>query len=158
MILYHFTAREHMPEILRTGVLKLVESNISPKREHAGPDVVWLTNNPMWPIVPEGDSIGYNGLIHLKTAVRITVDVSHAKRWRKWAQAQGVDQRWLAALAHVGGSRSWYVVTTPIKQDNWVAIDVNPALGETLTGPALLDKLSGIQPQSNMAEKMFGKP
>lgn len=47
MKLYHFTTRDHhWPRIEAAGYLKVTESNISDRRPHAGPDVVWLTDDP----------------------------------------------------------------------------------------------------------------
>jgi hypothetical protein len=46
MRLYHFTSSHHWPAIQTTGILTVTESNISERRSHAGPDVVWLTDDP----------------------------------------------------------------------------------------------------------------
>lgn len=46
MKLYHFTSSTHWREIKASGLLKVTESNVSMKRVHAGPDVVWLTDDP----------------------------------------------------------------------------------------------------------------
>jgi hypothetical protein len=46
MKLYHFTSPYHLPAILDADRLTVTESNISNTREHKGPDVVWLTDDP----------------------------------------------------------------------------------------------------------------
>jgi hypothetical protein len=46
VILYHFTSKELLAEIMASGFLRVTDSDISLERRHAGPDVVWLTNNP----------------------------------------------------------------------------------------------------------------
>jgi len=44
--LFHFTAARLWPAIKASGFLKLVDSNISIEKPHAGPDVVWLKIEP----------------------------------------------------------------------------------------------------------------
>jgi hypothetical protein len=122
MILYHFTAEQHIEKILADGVINLTESNISPRRAHAGPDVVWLTKNGEWPDVPAG-KVGFNGLSREKTQVRITVDVARPIQWRRWAESHGISKTWLSVLAGVGGSYSWYVTTSPILEQQWISVD-----------------------------------
>jgi len=103
--LYHFTSRQHLARIEATGVLTVTESNMSQRREHAGPDVVWLTSNRA-PDVHSGWKVG--SAVD-KTAVRITVEVPKrvAHRWRDWARSRGIDSEWMRSLASVGGSGSW---------------------------------------------------
>lgn len=121
MILYHFTSSVHVPLILADGYLKTVESNISARREHAGPDVVWLTT--------DGDPERHHGWQEWspvdKLAVRFTVDIPKrdAHRWHEWAGRYGIDPAWRRALAAVGGSGTWRVVTRPIPAAEWVTIE-----------------------------------
>ncbi len=121
MKLYHFTARHHLPAIRAAGVLKVTESNMSKRREHAGPDVVWLTSNPE----PAAHTWKVGSIVD-KTEVRITVEVPKraAHRWREWARRRGIDREWMRVLASVGGSGSWYVVERPIPEAEWVAVEV----------------------------------
>jgi hypothetical protein len=134
VILYHFTsASYHLPKILAAGYLKVVESNLSRTREHAGPDVVWLTSSPdpaasRWWVVPGARSVD-------KAQIRITVDVPKrdVTKWRTWAARRGIDPRWARTLAEAGGSGSWYVIERPVPAAEWTEI-INARTG----GPVAL--------------------
>src|SRR5437660_338378 len=128
MNLYHYTARELLTPILDTGFLRVTESNLSDTRQHAGPDVVWLTDDPEtrnagWAAVPvvdrEGRILRFDPTI--KLAVRITVDVPDAVSWREWARAHGIQNIWYRHLAQAGGDpEQWWVVERPIESREWV--------------------------------------
>ncbi len=87
--LYHFTAlgESNLGSILREGMIRTTESNVSLQRhrEHAGPDVVWLTTNGAsaahvgWAAGPVSDSNPP------KTWARLAVDVADAVPWRAFA-------------------------------------------------------------------------
>lgn len=131
--LYHFTSAEHLQEILQSGYLKTVESNVSLKKEHSGPDVVWLTTSPS-----ADAGHGLQGSAHDKTRIRFTVDVDkrNVHKWREWAKARGSSQETMAILARSGGSASWRVVAAPIPVGNWVEVR------DMVTGEVLLDRES----------------
>jgi len=117
--LYHFTSELHLPLILEGGSLYTTESNISLRKPHAGPDVVWLTTHQA--------ADARHGLHHSfvdKTRIRFTVSfrARDVHKWRPWARSHGVDPRWLDALAVSGGSSSWRVCTHPIDECDWVEI------------------------------------
>jgi hypothetical protein len=140
VILYHFTSAYHLSLITAAGHLKVVESNISRTREHAGPDVVWLTSNPEPTAQP-----WIAGATLDKSEIRITVDVPkrEARKWRTWAASRGIDSTWAKALA-LPGCGSWYVVARPVPSTEWVEIanarTGEPAakLAEDRTSPAVL--------------------
>lgn len=117
--MYHFTTAVHVPAILESRYLKAVESNVSLKREHAGPDVVWLTTSP----TAEAGH-GLQGSYADKTEIRFTVEVDKraVHKWREWAKARGSSQEVMTILARAGGSASWRVVTAPIPAENWVEV------------------------------------
>jgi hypothetical protein len=117
--LYHFTSAFHLPAILESGYLKTVESNVSFKREHAGPDVVWLTTSP----TPEAGN-GLQGSAVDKSEIRFTVEVDKRSvhKWREWAKARGSSPDAMAILARAGGSNSWRVVAAPIRAESWVEV------------------------------------
>lgn len=127
--LYHFTSKIHLPRILESGFLKVVESNMSKTRLRAGPDVVWLTKSAEvqshrgWSAGSSAD----------KTEIRFEVDIParEAHRWRDWARSRGIASEWMAALAAVGGSGTWYVVLRPIPAAEWVEI-IDTSTGEPL--------------------------
>jgi hypothetical protein len=135
MRLYHFTSAYHLPKILTAGYLKVVESNLSRTREHAGPDVVWLTSN--------ADAAGNNwwqvsGRRSVdKAEIRFTVDVPKrdAAKWREWAARRGIDPRWAHTLMEAGGSGAWYVTERPIQASEWAEI-LNTRTGESVAPPA----------------------
>jgi hypothetical protein len=145
--LYHFTSAVHVPTILASGYLKTVESNVSFKREHAGPDVVWLTTSP----TAEAGHGLQSSLVD-KTEIRFTVEVDKRSvhKWREWAKARGSSQETMTNLARSGGSASWRVVTTPIPAANWVEVR-NMATGEILLDREtiqgiILTQRSGLNP------------
>jgi hypothetical protein len=124
MLLYHYTSRLHLPSILRDGVIETTESNVSWTRPHAAPDVVWLTTC-------DSPHLGH-GLISVadKAEVRIAVEVPKdwAKRWKKWAKANGSAQSDMDILAESGGgweaADTWFVCTRPIPKKYWKGIAV----------------------------------
>ncbi|WP_158305633.1 MULTISPECIES: GNAT family N-acetyltransferase [unclassified Nocardioides] len=119
MKLYHYTSPDHLPLIVEAGYLKLVESNISRSREHAGPDVVWLTSSP----TPAAGH-GLSGSRNDKKRVRFTVDVDRrsVQKWRAWAKARGIASDWMNELARAGGSGTWWVSERPIESSQWIEI------------------------------------
>lgn len=128
--LYHYTSRLHLPRILRAGHLRVTESNLSRTREHAGPDVVWLTTDPM-PTDPDA-----HGLLNPrcdKTAVRFTVDlpVADVHEWLSWSRALGITKRWAFRLEAGRSPETWRVVARPIPAAEWCAVEERPAEGWT---------------------------
>ena len=129
--LYHYTHRTHLKSILADGYLKTVESNVSEHREHAGPDVVWLTS--------DGTASHLHGmfgkltpeLVHEdwdKLRVRFTVEVPnrYVHRWMQWTHRRGMSQRWRDVLIDTGGGRAavstWWVAERRIPSSEWVEI------------------------------------
>lgn len=120
--LYHFTSLSHVPLIERDGFLKTTESNISEHRQHAGPDVVWLTTNPD-PDYHRGTwEIGSN-VDKLQVRFTVLIATKSVFKWRPWAGSRGIDQSWAEVLARVGGWNSWRVVERNVPRDEWVKID-----------------------------------
>lgn len=119
--LYHFTSPDHLPLILADGFLKTVESNVSFRREHAGPDVVWLTTHER---AEAGH--GLENPRHDKRAIRFTVrlDKRAVHRWREWARAKGSSAETMALLAEAsgGGVSSWRVTERAIPSSAWVEV------------------------------------
>lgn len=120
--LYHYTSIERWQLISESGFINTTESNLHPRREHAGPDVVWLTTDPDL----EHDH-GLGGTVDGtdKTEVRITVELPNNRvhKWRDWAVERGIDKGWLAALSNAGGAGTWRVTENRITADRWVAVD-----------------------------------
>lgn len=119
MILYHYTSVWHLPSIFQDGCLSPVESNVSFKRQQAGPDVVWLTTKS-----DPGNVDMHNGLSLLKQRVRFTVDVPKRSvyEWHKWARSKGSSEKTIEILARAGGSASWRVVLAPVPSSRWVEV------------------------------------
>lgn len=133
LTLYHFTTKAHLDSILSDGFLRTTESNLSGRREHAGPDVVWLTSNPD-PVQHRGWGWrGPNAGVISKTEVRFTVEIPmrDAHRWWDWSARRGIDRVWAQRLASVGGSRSWVVVERSIPGEEWLEV-VDVATGLSL--------------------------
>jgi hypothetical protein len=138
--LYHFTSVYHLGRILKDGYLKTVESNISEDVEHAGPDVVWLTDERH--LLGRGpDRVGWAegageaaGERVDKTAVRFMVEVADAQRWKRFAHLHHADPTWLAALNQTANNTSshWYVVERPITRDEWLALTVHTPSGNVI--------------------------
>ncbi|WP_427129319.1 hypothetical protein [Pseudarthrobacter sp. S9] len=128
MILYHFTSTTHLPRILESGYLKTVESNVSLKREHAGPDVVWLTTK-----TSADGGHGLQGSAVDKTAIRFTVDLDKraVHKWKEWAKRQGSNEQVMDTLSRAGGSASWRLTTSQVPLEQWVEVR-NMATGEVL--------------------------
>ena len=131
MKLYHFASAGRLAQIMDDGYLKVTESNMSRTREHAGPDVVWLTSDPDPSAQPWKSGAPVD-----KTAVRFTVDVPkrEAQRWRGWATRRGIDPRWLKNIAASGGSGRWYVIERPVPRAEWIEI-VHTATGAIIDDP-----------------------
>ena len=129
MILYHFTSTHHLPKILEDGRLKVTESNLSRTRVHAGPDVVWLTSDPM----PASQEWAGGSQVD-KAEIRFTVRVpaQQAGKWRKWARAHGIDPGWARALTVAGDSGSWYVIERAVPAAEWAEI-ANMRTGELIS-------------------------
>lgn len=136
--LYHFTSATNIQAILDSGYLKTVESNISLKREHAGPDVVWLTTSPS-----ANAGHGLQGSLVDKTEIRVTVEVDSRSvhKWREWARARGSNEATISALTRSGGSGSWRVVMTRIPAERWTEVR-NMVTGEVLLDDVAIRKLA----------------
>ncbi|MGP5641029.1 hypothetical protein ACTXPS_16505 [Brachybacterium tyrofermentans] len=125
LTLHHFTSPEHLPLILEAGFLKVTESNISFKREHAGPDVVWLTTHETADAGLGLQAGAFGALANDKTAIRFTVEVDSRQihKWRIWAAAHGSSAETVKRLSEVGGgSGSWRVTERPIMSAQWTEI------------------------------------
>lgn len=77
---YHYTSKVHVTNILKSGHLKLTESNLKPDVEMYKP-VVWLTTKA----IPNDLELGLNGSVVDKTEVKIIVKPQkHFKTWTKF--------------------------------------------------------------------------
>jgi hypothetical protein len=122
MRLYHFTSEVHLPRILEAGRLEVTESNVDPFRAHAGPDVVWLTDEPD----PARHEQWARGPVVDKLAVRFTVEVPRGRMmsWAAFSHRHRVSAVWRAALERSGGDAStWWVSTVPVTRERWVAVE-----------------------------------
>lgn len=128
VILYHFTCQENLSDILVDGFLEPSESLISRNKEHAGPDVVWLTSSPSLPRVGGEDAANRMDLVGSqfdKTAIRFTVRLHKRSvfRWRKWAESRGIERSWADTIASSGvNTKSWWVVEGRVLREQWTEI------------------------------------
>lgn len=120
MILYHFTSPYHLPAIFQDGHLQTVESNVSFKRQNAGPDVVWVTTRA----TPGGTNL-YDGLTPDKQRIRFTLDIPKrdVNVWREWAKRQGSHPNTMRGLSAAGGSGTWRVIQRPVTAAEWVSVE-----------------------------------
>lgn len=146
MKLYHLTSLYHLPAIMSTGYLKVVESNISlvPHEEHVGPDVVWLTTNRRprqgWATMRPGTE--YVDKCRIVFEVDVADDAVHP--WYDWAREHGARLHDMTALAASGDERhnrlrlgvraeadqaslelaraEWFVVERAVPWLEWVSV------------------------------------
>ena len=121
--LYHYASIERWKLIEAAGHLRPTESNMSPTKPHAGPDVVWLTTDPEC-AHGHGLKASLDGTD--KTRIRITVELVNrdVHKWREWAVRRGIADDWLHGLmsASGGGVGTWRVVEKPIPAARWVEV------------------------------------
>lgn len=115
MQLYHYTAptTSHLGSILAQGLIRTTESNISPTRPHAGPDVVWLTDSA------DRDAQAWVTTSRLKLLAVLVVELpaDRLHHWPQWSREQGIDDATYEALAASGGDpESWWVTTQPVRR------------------------------------------
>ena len=124
---YHYTTQDHCSEIQDCGVINPVESNVSMKKEHAGPDVVWLFNEPL-KIVPrmlyspllighqeegthhptiEEQQRMFTGVWVPKTQIEIEVqlDRNEVQRADKFLKKHNIESQWMSSLETIGGMK-----------------------------------------------------
>lgn len=142
MKLYHFTAEVHLESILSDRFLKTVESNISLRREHSGPDVVWLTTHET-----ADAGLGLQGSSADKGAIRFTLELDKREvhKWREWARSKGSSAETISTLAKAGGSSSWRIIAGPIYIDAWVEVR-RMRTGEVLLDRAAIDESMAKNP------------
>lgn len=115
MRLYHYTSVLHLPNILHDQKLTLTDSNVDLLKQHAGPDVVWLTRQA--DLATSGAKWTHPSLD--KLAVRFTVNVN-AMPWPEFARKQHIKRQWYVILARTGGDPThWYVCTHEIEKKDW---------------------------------------
>ena len=123
--LYHYSTEHHLPAIRRAGYLKVTESNVSIETQHAGADVVWLTDDP--DAARLGHGLNLNPGID-KTAVRFEVDAPEAVRWLDSPEYAAMDPEWRRIFIEAGGgpqaARRWWISYTPIRQRAWREVRV----------------------------------
>jgi hypothetical protein len=123
MQLYHYTYFEWAMLIQQQGIIKTTESNLSLTREHAGPDVVWLTAADSW------EPQGWMERMEVKTGVRFIVDVPDDEvwKWEHFAIRYNMRRRYVEALKATDSNwRSWYVLPRPITAGEIIGLECNP--------------------------------
>jgi len=117
---YHYTSELHWPSIDESGEIYTTESNVSMTTDHAGPDVVWLTDQVFDTPPP------YLQSVVDKTAVRIEVSVPQGEIHRadRWLRSHGASEDWIAILEQAGGAlaSTWFVAERPIVRHEWAEV------------------------------------
>ncbi len=130
MMLYHFTSRWHLQQILKDGYLKLTPSNLKEpydlqiingkaisSTDNIKP-VVWLTTVEEF---EKAANCGISGASVDKTEARIEIDTSKYPlqafyKWDKWAIKNGTDIQWFELLKKTAPEwKTFYVSEHPIK-------------------------------------------
>jgi hypothetical protein len=121
--LYHFTSFDRLALIQASGYLRVTESNVSASTPHAGPDVVWLTDEPE-PTSGSLLGLGPRG-VEDKIEVRIAVDLDHGEVewWSDFADRFNVERSWRRALKRGRKWQSFWVVRRPIAVSEFLAVD-----------------------------------
>jgi hypothetical protein len=138
--LFHYTSVCHRERIEQSGVLRTTESNLSRTRPHAGPDVLWLTDDPAPTEQGHGlsssyapaDGLGQQESFPLsKTAVRFVVDLpaDEVHPWLDWSRERGITKRWARDLEDGRLPETWWVIARPVRSAEWTAVE----------GPSLTD-------------------
>lgn len=123
-VLYHYTSLTHMKDIIESGYIKKVPSNllrpknmqnvngvvIDPATDDFKP-VVWLTSS----LDPNG-----HGLIgrQNKKRIRFTIPMQrHFVKLSEWAKKNNMDPKWKKALTKGFNWQSWYISELQISLD-----------------------------------------
>ena len=142
MILYHFTAIGHLPDIFRSGYLDVTESNIGapamldpntaklaygrPTGKHLGPDVLWAFDREHPRLHGQRPMLNQqyqDPLVNKTNAVFvIDVDDSDVAHWPTWCEEQGISKRWRRHLAKSGDENQWWVVLRQVPALEWLAV------------------------------------
>jgi hypothetical protein len=143
VILYHFTGRERVSEIVASGVLKPTDPALRRDLgERAARLAIRFEGDPLladavdeWSAEEIEREFGGPLVVHLtadhrdcsavqngKNTARFTVNVprSDARPWVRWARNRGITESWLKVLR--SGHRDhqlWHVVGRPIPASEW---------------------------------------
>jgi len=124
---YHYTTQVHCDDIQDCGTINPVESNVSMMKEHAGPDVVWLFNEPLKavpkmmytplmighqeegtppPTIEEQQRM-FTGVWVPKTQVEIEVQLNRneVQRADKFLKKHKIEAQWMSTLETGGGMK-----------------------------------------------------
>ena len=143
---YHFTSTFHLPLILKDGVLRTTESNVSYEIEDAGPRVVWFLDVPELGDAPHGLRGEYQAVD--KSEVRFTVELPKSKvlRWAEFSRRYQQAEQARAAMIEAGGgpaaARRWWVTEAPVPRSRWRAVAVRRDEGWVDLGDADLDDIA----------------
>lgn len=111
-VLYHYSCKERLFEILSSGYLKLTCSDIimpdgtqrTELKAAAYHPVVWLTDSL------SAENMGLDGSAYNKKAIRFTVrKTADMKKWSEWEPQKEMNARWKSAYRKNRNWSSWYV-------------------------------------------------
>ena len=145
-VLFHYTSKYHLAKILKTGYLKLTESNLLKPVSYADalpkPDsqlhkpVVWLTRTE----TPVGN--GLEGCLFNKYEIRLTF---HKREnyipWLVWSRNNRINKSWAKMLERGNNPNAWYVSEqiVPLNAGELVWIE------NTVTGETIIDIAAGVK-------------
>jgi hypothetical protein len=144
-MLYHYTSAFHLPLILKSGFLKLTESNLLmptsyedslPKEiSQLYKPVVWLTSD----YAPS--KLGMETDFLNKHEIRITVrEHKHYEPWLVWSRNNRIKKSWAKILENGCNPNSWYISESTIFLNNEELLKIE----NTITGEILIDTAAGI--------------
>ena len=120
IILYHFTGRDHVNGIKRTGISQGVVFN--GRRLFKG--FIWLTSDSRFEA--QNWATNYSGLCGDRTAIRLTVRVPKSRlyHWNREAHFFGFSEHELYQFNTAGYSdgEAWYLIKAPIPKESIIEI------------------------------------
>lgn len=123
-LLFHYTAptTSHLGSILADGRIRTTEFSFA--HEHAGPDVVWLTDSDS---PEEQEWVTATSPLKRLAVLVVELDLARVHHWPDWFRARGVDDAMHSDSASGGGDPShWWISTTPIQRWDIKALVIAP--------------------------------
>lgn len=125
-VLYHYSCKERLFEILSSGYLKLTCSDIimpdgtleAELKAAAYHPVVWLTDSL------SAEKMGLDGCAYNKKAIRFTVrKTADMEKWTEWEPQWEMRHEWKQAYCKGLNWKSWYISEKAILFDDILKVE-----------------------------------